>query len=373
MNNKIKERDYELISAYLDNQLSDKDRTLLESRLKTDHFLQAELHEISKTRQLLKSLPKLRAPRNYFIQAEAVQTRPSLRLAPIFGIVSAVASVVLALVIFGSSFFATSRPVAMAPAAQKVVETQVVQQEIQRSEPVQATPTQEAPMTMLGAPPEATSIPPEEGYKVLELGVPTPTTIYLNAQPPTSTPVGSATSVEELNEISSFLCDQYYDSGNYPTYAIPEECASPTPTLTSTSTYSQTIEGLLPSPSATATQTETPSATPTSTPSATPTPTETPSPTATPSPTSMPTMMAPAVVNSLPSEAAEAPSELSAPNTGEATGIGAIADQQQAASTQPSTNISFLNYLLLSVEISLAFIAIVAGIVAIIFRIKAGR
>jgi len=373
MKNKIKERDYELISAFLDNQLSDNDRTLLESRLKSDHILQAELHEISKTRQLLKSLPKLRAPRNYFIQAEAVQTRPSLRLAPIFGIVSAVASVVLALVIFGSTFFATSGPVAMAPAAQKVVETQIVQQESQRSEPAQITPTQEAPMTMLGAPPEASSIPPEEGYKELEPGIPTPTTIYLNALPPTSTPVGSATSVEELNEISSFLCDQYYDSGNYPTYALPEECASPTPTLTSTSTYSQTIQGLLPSPSATATQTETPTATPTPTSSPTATPTDTPSPTATPSPTSMPTMMPPTVENNLPTVAAEAPLISSAPKTSESTGSGAATDQQQAASTQPTNNISFLNYLVLSVEISLAFIAIVAGIVAIILRIKAGR
>jgi hypothetical protein len=373
MNNQITARDYELISAYLDNQLSDKDRALLESRLKSEPILQAELHEISKTRQLLKSLPVLRAPRNYFIQAEAIQTRPTLRLAPVFGIVSAVASVVLAMVIFGSTFFSSSNPVAMAPAAQNVVETQVVQQEIQRSEVVQATPTQEAPMTMLAAPPIAPTNPPEVLEKALEPGIPTPTTIYLFAVPPESTPENSPTSVEGQNEISNFYCEQYNDNGIYPSFGLPDECASPTPTMTLTSTYSQTIEELLPTPSATATNTETPTAAPTATPSFTPTPTETPSPTATPSPTPMPTVISPAIENTMPTTAAESPSELTAPRPSEGYGSAAASDQQQAASAQSGSNVSFLNYILLTVEISLAFIAIVAGIVAIILRIKAGR
>jgi hypothetical protein len=370
MTNQITAHDYELISAYLDNQLSDKDRLVLESRLKSDPLLQAELHEISKTRQLLRDLPKLRAPRNYFIKADIVQTRPSLRLAPIFGIVSAVASVALALVIFGSTLFSSSTPVALAPAAPKVVVTETVQQEIQRNEVVQVTPTEEAPMTMLGAPAMATSTIPEDEYKALEPGIPTPTTIYLYALPPTSTPEGIAGITEEQNEILSYICEQYYASGNYPTYAYPDECPSPTPALTDTSTYSQTIQGLESTPSATSSETET--STTTLTPSATPTLTETPTPTATPTPTVIPSVMPPAVENTLPTEVEESPTGLTAPSPNEGTGNVAASDQQEATTMQENSNVSFFNYILLTVEISLAFIAIVAGIIAIILRIKAG-
>ena len=117
MKNHMTSRDYELISAYLDNQLGRKARALFEARLKTDSELRKELQEISKTRLLVRSLPKLRAPRNYYVKAEAIRARPTLRLAPVFGIVSAIASVLLALVIFGSTFFSSSPQVAMAPAA----------------------------------------------------------------------------------------------------------------------------------------------------------------------------------------------------------------------------------------------------------------
>src|SRR4030042_5355317 len=116
MKNQITSRDYELISAYLDSQLGNQERALLESRLKADPELQNELHEITKTRLLIRNLPILRAPHNYYIKAEAVRVRPTQRLAPVFGIVLAVARVLLALVIFGSTFFNTNPQVALAPA-----------------------------------------------------------------------------------------------------------------------------------------------------------------------------------------------------------------------------------------------------------------
>jgi hypothetical protein len=371
MKDQITAHDYELISAYLDNQLSDKERTLLESRLKTDPILQTEVHEISKTRLLLKSLPKLRAPRNYYIQAETVHTRPSLRMAPIFGIVSAVASLLLALVIFGSSFFSSSAPVAMAPAAQQPVETFNAPQESLRSEIAEVTPTQEAPITMLAAPPMATSTATISVINLGEPEIPTPTTIYLFAVPPTSTPENLSTLSEVQSEISIIDCEQYNDHGIYPTYAYPDECPSSTPTLTLTSTYSQTFQIELSTTSPTITDTLTPTPTPSPTPTETLTPTETPTPT--PSPTPYPTEVPPAVEKSIPSEETESPSVLTEANPVLEAGNPTPEGQEQAVGTQNNTNFSFLNYILLTVEISLASIAIIAGMVAIILRIKAGR
>jgi hypothetical protein len=47
------------------------------------------------------------------------------------------------------------------------------------------------------------------------------------------------------------------------------------------------------------------------------------------------------------------------------------ATSQEADETQASPNVSFLNYIVLTLEISLAAIAILAGITAIILRIRA--
>jgi hypothetical protein len=367
MKDQLTTRDYELLSAYLDDQLSDSEGALLESRLKTDTALRSELHEISKTRLLLQSLPRLRAPRNYYIQAEAIQTRPNLRLAPIFGIVSAVASVLLAIVIFSSTFFSSSAPVAMAPAPELPLETTTVQQEIQRSGAAQITPTTEAPVTMLGAIPMATSTSEAGASKLGEPQVPTPTTIYLNALPPTSTPENLSTLTEAQTEISNQQCEQYYDSESYPIDALPPNCPSPTPSLTPTRTYSESIQELRSSPTPMDTDTTTSVVT------STPTPTATPIPPASPTPTPTPMEIAPSIEKSIPTEAAEAPSGLTAPSQVMGAGNPIPSGQEQAVSTQNNTDFSFLNYLLLTVEISLATIAIIAGILAIILRIRSGR
>jgi len=46
-------------------------------------------------------------------------------------------------------------------------------------------------------------------------------------------------------------------------------------------------------------------------------------------------------------------------------------EQSENSSTTP--NLSFLKYLFLTIEISLASVAIIAGITAIILRIRSGR
>jgi len=58
-------RDVELLSAYLDGQLSQADSARLESRLNVDPDLRAVMDDLSQSRTLLRKLPQRRAPRNF--------------------------------------------------------------------------------------------------------------------------------------------------------------------------------------------------------------------------------------------------------------------------------------------------------------------
>lgn len=67
--------EYELLSAYLDNMLNEAERTALEVRLAGDDALRAELEALRNTVSLIKSLPVLKAPRNFTLTPEMVKSR----------------------------------------------------------------------------------------------------------------------------------------------------------------------------------------------------------------------------------------------------------------------------------------------------------
>lgn len=388
MKDKMNYRDYELISAYLDNQLSSNDRALFEERLKANPELEKELNEISSTRLMLRRLPRQRVPRNFFVTAQAVQRRPTLKLAPIFGIVSAAASVLLALVIFGSTFVPSTHQTAMAPAAVGPTETIVTQQEIARSvAAAPITPTEAPPAVGFGAgmgtpiqaSPSSTPFLPE--LSVVQPEISTPTTIYINVYPPPTTPENPFSIAEAPTETPIVSCDEYFQSVPLPQSDDIYNCPTPTGTL------SKFLESILATSTATPTYSPTLTSTPTSTLAITPPPTETPLPTETPTPTATPAPIAtfnptdtaaPSLLQapqqaqkSVPSGITESSTETTPPNQL----LGAVQPTQvaQAPAQAPTTpaNYSFLSYLLLTVEISLAVIAILAGITAIILRIRA--
>lgn len=103
------EHDLELLSAYLDGELSDREREKLEQRLTHDGGLQTALDELSDTVALLRNLPHLKAPRNFTLDP-AVHGRPIpwwkrllaadtiLQLSGAFGAAASVTVIVLALV-----------------------------------------------------------------------------------------------------------------------------------------------------------------------------------------------------------------------------------------------------------------------------------
>ena len=98
----LSDRDLERLSAYLDGEISRKDRERLEARLLVDEDLSTTLKQLQRTRQVMRSLPSMRAPRNYFVAAEMVgQKETGSRAFPILRFASALASVLFILLFLG--------------------------------------------------------------------------------------------------------------------------------------------------------------------------------------------------------------------------------------------------------------------------------
>ena len=89
----MNQRDLELLSAYLDGQLTPFDSTRLETRLTTEPQLASVLNDLSATRSLLRKLPQRRAPRNFTLTRKMVGQNPPLpRAYPIFRFATALAT-----------------------------------------------------------------------------------------------------------------------------------------------------------------------------------------------------------------------------------------------------------------------------------------
>lgn len=118
MKKRLRDRDWQDLSAYLDGELSSRERARLEERLASREDLRTALEELRRVRVILRSQPRLRAPRNFTLgpafASQRVRRQPSRSLSPVFGLVSALASVLFILVVVGESIFGVARP-AMAP------------------------------------------------------------------------------------------------------------------------------------------------------------------------------------------------------------------------------------------------------------------
>ncbi len=129
MKNSITPRDYEVLSAYLDGQLDPRQKANLEARLKTNQDLADTLRKLTQTRAMLRSLPVIKAPRSFKLTPEMSGKRPTPRLYPIFQFASALASVLLVLVLAGDflGLRIGSRSAAPVPAAAPLIAAQPTQ------------------------------------------------------------------------------------------------------------------------------------------------------------------------------------------------------------------------------------------------------
>jgi hypothetical protein len=102
------DRDLELLSAYLDGELTDREKELLEQRLARENALRAELDDLRDTVALVGDLPRLKAPRNFTLDP-AVYGRPlrhrlftlksALQLSGALGAVASIALIILAVLL----------------------------------------------------------------------------------------------------------------------------------------------------------------------------------------------------------------------------------------------------------------------------------
>ncbi len=112
--------DWQLLSEYLDGQLSPRDRAALEKRMASQAELRAGLDELRQTRTILRSVSRQRVPRNFTLTPAMVQQtrpRPWLRLVPALNFASAAAALAMVVVMVVGLLPGVTPAVAPAPAA----------------------------------------------------------------------------------------------------------------------------------------------------------------------------------------------------------------------------------------------------------------
>jgi hypothetical protein len=90
--------DVEQLSAYLDGQLSQVEKTRLETRLQSDLVLAATLSDLRQARSIIRRTPGRRSPRNFTLTPKMAGIKPPVpRSVPALGWASAVAMVLFVL------------------------------------------------------------------------------------------------------------------------------------------------------------------------------------------------------------------------------------------------------------------------------------
>lgn len=74
MTRNLTDNDYELLSAYIDEMLEDEERRTVETRLQIEPDLRREFAALRRTIALVQQLPVLRAPRNFMLTADMVES-----------------------------------------------------------------------------------------------------------------------------------------------------------------------------------------------------------------------------------------------------------------------------------------------------------
>jgi hypothetical protein len=163
MTTHLSSRDWEALSAYLDGQLAPNERARLEKRLQGSHDLRTALEELRRTRAVLRSQPRLRAPRSFALTPEmvgrhAARPRPAGGLFPVFRLASALAGVLFVVVLLADLLGAGP---AAAPPFQVISQAQTEQFEAQ-SVPLRGSTTREFEAPAAAEAPAAIEAPPAE-------------------------------------------------------------------------------------------------------------------------------------------------------------------------------------------------------------------
>ena len=116
------ERRQEQINAYVDGQLSAKERVDFETRLKAEASLQAEVYALQRLKVGIRQLPRYAAPRNYILDPEAFATKTApthtdstpFSWMPLFGLSAIMVMLLAGLLLTQFGGFGNSSPSGMA-------------------------------------------------------------------------------------------------------------------------------------------------------------------------------------------------------------------------------------------------------------------
>ena len=115
MTTPITPRDWEFLSAYLDGELKDKPKKLLEDRVREDENLRLSLESLQQVRAAIKNLPIQRAPRNFTLTpAMAGLDKGRSQVAPVFRVMrlaSVLATIFLVVISVGNLLANRMQPV----------------------------------------------------------------------------------------------------------------------------------------------------------------------------------------------------------------------------------------------------------------------
>jgi hypothetical protein len=128
---KEREQRDELLSAYLDDQLSAEERARLEAQLATDPALRAELDALRQTVALVHALPPVPLPHNFILPAQP-RPAPSMHprrawVAPLMTAATALAALLFVVVLAGDLLPFGAGGLARAPAVETLLEAEAPQ------------------------------------------------------------------------------------------------------------------------------------------------------------------------------------------------------------------------------------------------------
>jgi len=104
-NNKKQIKEFENLSAFLDDQLQPEEKAQLQARLSTDAELRQQLKDLDQTRRVLRSTPQIRRPRSFALTPEMVKQQRFTLNAMRFSRFVGVAATVLFAFVFASQMF----------------------------------------------------------------------------------------------------------------------------------------------------------------------------------------------------------------------------------------------------------------------------
>lgn len=99
MQTRISSRDVVLLSEYLDGRLDQNQRLRLEARLKASPELRSLMEDLRRTRIILRSSPRVCAPRSFKLTPQMAGIKPARRIYPVFQFASALAGLFLVVIL----------------------------------------------------------------------------------------------------------------------------------------------------------------------------------------------------------------------------------------------------------------------------------